>query len=1595
MNFRIFLVLIIGVLLSGSSKLLAQILDSGESPYPILFVHGLNGDEFNAWNPVITHLNTNLDFSVSGSFRAELETPQTLADVTVQLQPTNNTTGDIWTINFFDAELNYSNENGINKQAKAIELAIEKIVSLTGKDKVILVGHSMGGVASTAFFLNTDNQLDRKFNVNNRVAKLLTIGSPLAGSDQAIWEKVIVDVFAGIEIFSPAMRDLNKSTNNHKNVFLFGGNENEVGTFYWDKDVNYNNDPSVDNIKGINEYSIDEWGNDVSFYWLAGVFEPTGGSDREEDDKLCPTENGDCVVELVDQYFSFGESKIIEAGHADRWSCGQRFSFDAIVEGLDEADDFEKAYEIDLFTSYSGFITHQGDRGNNPNVDQDVYAFTASEGFKTSLTISKSPVFTSFYIYKNDRSSIVYSGSLSEGSSRTFEFILNDTDGNSNYYLVIEGAAEPSLTGLDDDNLTACDSNLETARQPYFFRIEEEEIGKTGKLDNYSLSPSGGNTDTPFSFLIDYQSYVNHNTDLHTISLIVDEDKYEMSTLGTDIKSGITYSVRDLTFSEGNHNYYYTAEHLGEVIRYPENSDLTFYVGQSANGWDIETTLDQSYLSPNNPDYGDALTVSAKFSNIGDYEYANVPITAKLINPEGSIEDEDEAQLNNLASGGFEEYDFELTVPNSGEGRYRIEVSANVDLDENRDNNIVTRNFSIGFIPNGTESYRAVTDENLYIVTHDDYENSFDITNEEGLTYTVELRSVDDNNAVQLNVDGSSGNFESYELAIYNDIDIAVDIGTYSDDCNPFFGGCVELAYLQGLVSSSQNVPMFNAIDIFVVRGQTSSTDFTIPSGYGLDDFEVNISAGRSTPYNQIQNWISINNTGGNGQRIDWDIPIDAELGTHEIYLKLEYDNHFPTYNKLYIKVVEPEPILNALPSNSISADDILSLGGNYFGSNEGKVYFNTLLGDIISWSEESIQVEVPEGLTNGTLFVSRTDGSTSNSKSYTVVSSTGDPIVIQNVPNQIIQAGDTLNITNLSNIFFDPNGDNLTYNSESSDELEVLSLELSNGDLVLYADSSADGMYSVVLSATDADQVTVADTFYVNVEGLTRIPTLIYPENDAVEIPLEFTFDWTNVDDANRYKIQAATDSLFNEVIFDDNVFSSEFSSSGLNYLTAYYWRVRAEFSNSVGEWSDTLSFITKAEDILPIMVSLPDSLKGIAGENLSIPIKIDNPSKQNFESFQFALAYDPSKMMIYEVDTTGTLSNAFFLEQNFNTPGEALVNGASSQEINSSGTLLKLNAELLEPDSSRLLWTNFSFNEGLPLLETVNSVVFIEALEDCGDVTANGTVTNDDATFILRHVVNLEHLVGEDSVRADVTGNGWISSYDASQILRFVVGKEYIFNCSSNSKIAYKPVSAQIEWYVDEKNGDSELEVPIFIYSSDAIEAVDILLEVPTGLTFKGIEGVPENWMKLSNINGNRVSISLVGLEQNESNGYALLKFEKAIDNSGSIKAKVRVNDNSYMELNELVLFEKPKDYSLSQNFPNPFNPTTTINYSVPELTDVQLSIYNMLGQRVAHLVNEEQAPGTYSVVWDASSVSSGVYVYQLKAGSQIITRSMMLVK
>ena len=146
-------------------------------------------------------------------------------------------------------------------------------------------------------------------------------------------------------------------------------------------------------------------------------------------------------------------------------------------------------------------------------------------------------------------------------------------------------------------------------------------------------------------------------------------------------------------------------------------------------------------------------------------------------------------------------------------------------------------------------------------------------------------------------------------------------------------------------------------------------------------------------------------------------------------------------------------------------------------------------------------------------------------------------------------------------------------------------------------------------------------------------------------------------------------------------------------------------------------------------------------------------------------------------------------------------------------------------------------------------------------------------------------------------------------------------------------------------------------------------------------------QEWIKIGFVEGNGNSNSpkeYSFIDKNVLSGNYAYRL-KQIDTDGQFKYSPEVN----------VVVEVPTDYALEQNFPNPFNPSTTIKFSIPEAGMVKLTIFDLLGQEVKILVDEPRQAGSYTELFNASGLNSGVYFYELRVNELILTKKMQLLK
>jgi predicted phosphodiesterase len=149
----------------------------------------------------------------------------------------------------------------------------------------------------------------------------------------------------------------------------------------------------------------------------------------------------------------------------------------------------------------------------------------------------------------------------------------------------------------------------------------------------------------------------------------------------------------------------------------------------------------------------------------------------------------------------------------------------------------------------------------------------------------------------------------------------------------------------------------------------------------------------------------------------------------------------------------------------------------------------------------------------------------------------------------------------------------------------------------------------------------------------------------------------------------------------------------------------------------------------------------------------------------------------------------------------------------------------------------------------------------------------------------------------------------------------------------------------------------------------------------------------------NGNNGRWTPIRMFHDRNYGYLLVEVNES---EAKLTWKHRLEENIFVDggdsfqLTTLVekALEPMESYHLFQNYPNPFNSTTVIKYYLPQISKVELGIYNLLGENVSNLVSCEQNPGNYSIEWDANNISSGIYFCRLIAENRYVGTSKIIV-
>lgn len=445
--------------------------------------------------------------------------------------------------------------------------------------------------------------------------------------------------------------------------------------------------------------------------------------------------------------------------------------------------------------------------------------------------------------------------------------------------------------------------------------------------------------------------------------------------------------------------------------------------------------------------------------------------------------------------------------------------------------------------------------------------------------------------------------------------------------------------------------------------------------------------------------------------------------------------------------------------------------------------------------------------------------------------------------------------------------------------------------------------------------------------------------------------------------------------------------------------------------------------------VLSLED-ISSTTGASVSMDLNL-NGKGLSMNTFQGTFTYDDTKLDFTGASYgSGTLVNGsnwsiFFTE---NVSGTVTFAGVGFTPISSDGVLFSLNFTIIDgvAGSADVTGENEDFKaDGSQVFGTAGdftgtiTYTHIQATYLRGDVTLDGMVDLDDALLLQDRVTNAT--VGSFSNLAKQNADADLSSGDPENVV------------PDNSDITLGDVIAVLQYVltgtwpapapppagaivfnnvnIDENN---LVNIPVSIKNGSNIQTLELIVNydesIITYQSFSQLMLGSGNFVSSAKISDGVASFMYATISLQSGNitpGKIILNLGSSIPSYFHISSSYRLNGGDVTEgpsyTHGVTNVEEnliPEKFEVAQNFPNPFNPTTTIKFGLPEASQVTVKIFNMIGQEVKTLVNEFKNAGTYSVTWNGDNesgkkITSGVYIYRVTAGNNVQTMKMILMK
>lgn len=505
-----------------------------------------------------------------------------------------------------------------------------------------------------------------------------------------------------------------------------------------------------------------------------------------------------------------------------------------------------------------------------------------------------------------------------------------------------------------------------------------------------------------------------------------------------------------------------------------------------------------------------------------------------------------------------------------------------------------------------------------------------------------------------------------------------------------------------------------------------------------------------------------------------------------------------------------------------------------------------------------------------------------------------------------------------------------------------------------------------------ESDNSTVR-SFTTREQGQLAIPQLISPADAATAIPLDVELSWLEVPEATVYSVIVAENADLTGVITDESTSEHSILAGNIGYSKTYWWRVRA--SDSIREsLSEIRSFTTRDAPFvgIPELVSPSDTSEEI--DPLLVTLQWNAASQADYYEVHLSMLSD------FETERSEWITedlsvNAEYLQydQSYFWRVRAGNDEITSEwsvvwsfTTKSAPIVLPGNVTLSAPENGtenvsvtpKFYWGSADFATSYTLQVATDSVFATFVINEPGV---------EKVEFDSNPVIQLEwEMIHYWRVRGEnINGTGeWSSVWSFTTLSEpqppvFLTNFPLSVEISAGSLYSFRLDST----VTDPDNSFTELTVDI---QAPDVSNFDVVYNTETSLV---------------NIQTSAAGTFEITFKVTDPDGLEAIAVMELIIQTG-VSTEGGVNGI-------------PQKVLLLQNYPNPFNPSTLIQYQLPVTSNVRLEVYDLLGRKVATLVNGIVPSGYHTATFDGSGISSGIYIYRLQTGHHVMIKQMMLLK